>query len=164
MTEMTPPTAGPLTPDPFAVAPAGSVPAQPSSSRANWAPATSAAPVVPDHALATPWIRLGAQLINAVLIVVTLVVGYVIWTLVLWNQGTNPGKKICGLRLVKAETGQPCTFGDMLVRNFVMGSLVLSVIGTVTFGIGYLVDTFMIFGNRRQRLIDKMSGTLVVKG
>ena len=117
---------------------------------------------VPAHALASPWTRLGAALLNAVLCVVTLGIGYLIWTLVLWNQGTNPGKKMLGLRIVKADTGRVCTFGDMFVRNFVMGSLVLSVIGTFTLGIAYLVDALMIFGGRRQRLIDKMSGTLVV--
>jgi uncharacterized RDD family membrane protein YckC len=159
MTEVTPPEAGTWTPDPFSAPPVGSVPAQ----QTHWSPAAAGVPVVPDHALASPWVRLGAALINAVLVVVTLVVGYLIWTLVLWNQGTNPGKKICGLRMVKADTGRPCTFGDMLVRNFVMGSLVLSVIGTFTIGIGYVVDAFMIFGGRHQRLIDKMSGTLVVK-
>lgn len=119
--------------------------------------------VVPQAALASPWLRLGATLLNSILLVVTLGIGYLVWTMVLWNQGSDPGKKICGLRMVKADTGRTCTFGDMLVRNVVMGALVLSIIGTFTVGIGYLVDAFMIFGDRRQRLIDKMSGTLVVQ-
>jgi uncharacterized RDD family membrane protein YckC len=138
----------------------GAVPAQPTAGA--WTP-VSQLHVVPETALASPWVRLGAALLNGVLIIVTLGIGYLVWTMVLWNQGTNPGKKICGLRMVKADTGRPCTFGDMLVRNLVMGALVLSLIGTVTVGIGYLVDAFMIFGDRRQRLIDKMSGTLVVQ-
>ena len=130
---------------------------------AAWAPAAQQAHMVPDYALASPWARLGAALLNGVLVIVTLVVGYLVWTLVLWSQGTNPGKKIFGLKIVKADTGRACTFGDMLIRNFVMGSLVLGFIGTFTLGIGYLVDVFMIFGSRHQRLIDKMSGTLVVR-
>ncbi len=137
----------------------GMVPPQPGAGA--WAPVAQGQ-LVPQEALASPWIRLGASLLNGVLLVVTLGIGYLVWTLVLWNEGTNPGKKLCGLRMVKADTGRVCTFGDMLVRNFVMGGLVLWLIGLVTFGIGYLVDAFMIFGNRRQRLIDKMSGTLVV--
>lgn len=119
---------------------------------------------VPTHVLASPWLRLGAQLINGVLIIVTLVVGYLVRTLVLWNQGTNPGKKMCGLTVVKADTGQVCTFGDMLVRNFVFGGLVLNLVGGISLGIGTLVDAFMIFGDRRQRLVDRMAGTLVVVG
>ena len=140
--------------------PGSGLAAQPTADR--WTPVAQPQQLVPDSVLASPWIRLGASLLNGFLVVVTLGIGYLVWTLVLWNEGTNPGKKICGLRIVKADTGRQCTFGDMLVRNFVMGSLVLSVVGTVTLGIGYLVDTFMIFGGRRQRLIDKMAGTLVV--
>jgi uncharacterized RDD family membrane protein YckC len=148
--------------NPYAVtAGYGTVPVQPIAASA-WMPAVQPHQV-PATALASPWVRLGATLLNSVLIIVTLGIGYLVWTLVLWDQGTNPGKKICGLRMVKADTGRTCTFGDMLVRNFVMGGLVLSLIGTFTFGIGYLVDAFMIFGDRRQRLIDKMAGTLVVQ-
>ncbi len=136
----------------------------PPAQRQAWSPPAQYAPVVPDEALASPWERLGAALLNMLLILVTLGIGYLIWALVLWGQGTNPGKKICGLRMVKADSGRLCTFGDMLVRNFVMGTLVMWVLGALTFGIAYLVDLFMIFGARRQRLIDKMAGTLVVRG
>ncbi len=82
----------------------------------------------------------------------------------LWSQGTNPGKKMLGMRVVQAETGQTCTFGEMLVRNFVFGGLVMNLASTFTLGIAGLVDLFMIFGERRQRLIDRMAKTLVVVG
>lgn len=137
----------------------GALPAQ----RQVWTPATGGPPIVPAEALASPWVRLGAALLNGLLVIVTLGIGYLIWALVLWGEGTNPGKKICGLRIVKADTGRVCTFGDMLVRNFVMGGLVLWLIGSFTLGIGYVVDALMIFGGRRQRLVDKMAGTLVVR-
>jgi uncharacterized RDD family membrane protein YckC len=142
---------------------AGTPAVPPTQPPAGWAAAPPPAYAVPDHALASPWVRLGAALLNGVLVIVTLGIGYLIWTLVLWVQGTNPGKKMCGLRIVKADTGRTCTFGDMLVRNFVMGWIVLNLIGTFTLGTGYLVDALMIFGGRNQRLIDRMSGTLVVK-
>lgn len=129
-----------------------------------WGPVVPAPQLVPTAALASPWLRLAAALINGVLMVVTLFVGYLVWTLVLWNQGTNPGKKMLGMRIVQASTGRTCTFGEMLVRNFVFGSLVIGLISGFTLGIGGLVDLFMIFGERRQRLIDKMAGTLVVVG
>jgi uncharacterized RDD family membrane protein YckC len=159
----------PITPDPpsTTVEPSGAsgwatpqVPLQPSAGP--WSPA-AIAQAVPDHALVSPWLRLGASLLNGVLVVVTLGIGYLIWTLVLWGQGQNPGKKICGLRVVKADTGRVATFGDMLVRNFVFGGIVLGFLGGITVGILYLVDALMIFGGRRQRLIDKMAGTLVVR-
>lgn len=135
----------------------------PSPLPGGWAPVPAPhQDVVPTWALASPWVRLGASLLNTLLVIVTLGIGYLVWTLVLWNQGTNPGKKICGLVVVKADTGRPATFGEMLVRSFVFGGLVIGLVGSVTLGIGYLVDAFMIFGDRRQRLTDRMAGTLVV--
>lgn len=176
MNEPTPPAA-----NPYAAPPAYGGPAVPQQWRPpaqDWgapaqqwqmpaqqggAPVQPAHDLVPTSALASPGVRLGAALLNGLLFVVTLGIGYLVWTLVLWSEGTNPGKKICGLRVVKADTGRLCTFGDMLLRNFVFGSLVMGFIGTVTLYIGYLVDIFMIFGERRQRLIDKLACTLVVK-
>lgn len=118
--------------------------------------------VVPTSALASPWVRLGAVLLNGLLMVVTLFIGWLVWTMVLWGQGTNPGKKMLGLAVVKADTGRLCGWGDMCVRNFVFGTLVLGIAGSVTFCLVTLVDALMIFGERRQRLIDRMAGTLVV--
>ena len=131
-------------------------------SEVSWVPVPTASHLVPMTVLASPWLRLGASLLNGLLIVVTLGVGYLLWTIVLWNQGTNPGKKICGLRVVKVDTGRVCTFGDMLVRSFVIGGLVISLISGFSLGIEGLVDALMVFGERRQRLTDKMAGTLVV--
>lgn len=129
----------------------------------SWAPVpTQRADVVPSWALASPWVRLGASLLNGLLAVVTLFIGYLIWTVILWDKGTNPGKKILGLVVVKADTGRRCTWGEMFVRSVVFGYVVMGLIGTVTLGIGYLVDALMIFGDRHQRLTDRMAGTLVV--
>ncbi len=144
-------------PSPWTAPPAGTAIAP------AWAPAPHVGHVVPTEALASPWARLGASLLNGVLLVVTLGIGYLVWSLVLWGQGTNPGKKMLGLTVVKADTGRVCTFGDMLVRNVVMGGLVLGLLTGVTFGIVGLVDALMVFGDRRQRLIDRMAGTLVVQ-
>lgn len=166
----------PSSPDPYAT-PTGWAPARQPTGGASNAPHPAPPapdwglvaqrqqlPLVPTSALASPWTRLGASLLNVVLVIVTLGIGYLVWTLVLWNQGTNPGKKMCGLYVVKADTGRLCTFGDMLVRSVVMGYLVLGLIGTFSLGIGYVVDALMVFGERRQRLVDRMAGTLVVGG
>lgn len=117
----------------------------------------------PTMALASPWLRLAALLINMVLFVVTFGVGYLVVTLFLWRQGTNAGKRLLGLRVVKADTGRTCGFGDMLVRNVVVGWFGLSILGALTFSIGHVVDALMVFGDRRQRLTDKVAGTLVVQ-
>jgi len=116
----------------------------------------------PPLRLASPWLRLGASLLNGLLFVVTLGVGFLVWTLVLWGQGTNPGKKICGLRVVRAETGHLCTFGAMFTREFLLGGLALGVLSVLTLGVLPVVDALMIFGDRNRRLVDRMASTLVV--
>ena len=82
----------------------------------------------------------------------------------LWDQGTNPGKKMLGMRIVQAETGRTCTFGEMLVRNLVFGGLVMGLVSSFTLGIGGLVDVPHGLRERRQRLVDRMAKTLVVVG
>lgn len=156
MTETTPDSTGAL---PHLSSQPAAMTTVPVSSTQNLVPSAGHIP-----ALASPWARLGATLINGVLVVVTLGVGYLVWALVLWGKGANPGKNMLGLRIVKADSGRVCTFGEMLARNFVFGSLVVGLISGATLGIGAVVDALMIFGDRHQRLIDKMAGTLVVTG
>lgn len=173
-------------PDPFAApAPGATPPATPAARRTPAPPGGAAShgyvgavgtasgtaldgsPVgsaVPDSALAPPWRRLGAALLNALLAVVTLGIGYLIWLLVTWGQGANPGQKLLGMRVVTADSGATLSFGEMLVRNFVLGYLALGVFTVVTLGIGPLVDVLMVFGARRQRLLDRVAKTLVVRG
>jgi uncharacterized RDD family membrane protein YckC len=113
--------------------------------------------------LASPWLRRGAALLNALLVLVTLIIGWLVWAIVLWLQGTgqNPGKKLVGIRVVSAETGAPTGAGLFFVRNFVLGGIVMSLLSGVTLGILPLVDILMIFSDRHRRIIDRWAGTLV---
>jgi len=63
--------------------------------------------------------------------------------------GQSFGKRIVGIRVVSADTGAPCTFGQSFLRN-----LLLSFLGPI--------DWIFIFGERRQRLGDKAAGTIVI--
>ena len=49
--------------------------------------------------------RLGAYVLDAVLVVVTLVIGYIIWWLFTLQWGQTPGKQILGIRAVKVKKG-----------------------------------------------------------
>ncbi|HET9559115.1 MAG TPA: RDD family protein, partial [Actinomycetota bacterium] len=70
--------------------------------------------------LTNPWARLGSSLIDLVLIIVTLVIGWLIWTLIVWSKGQTPGKQICGQRVVMKRTGRAATWGEMALRDFVI--------------------------------------------
>ncbi|MEQ8148212.1 RDD family protein [Streptomyces sp. OP7] len=108
--------------------------------------------------------RFLAYLLNVVLMTVTLVVGWLVWAMVTWsNDSANPGQKLMGLAIVKKDTGARLTWGEMFVRNFLLGGLVLGVLSTVTAGIVGLVNLFKIFGSEKQNLVDSMAGTVVVR-
>ena len=85
---------------------------------------------------------------------VALVVG-IVWNLAyfLFADGVRDGqslaKRYLGIRVIDAETGAPCTFGQSFVRN-----LLLAFLGPL--------DWIFIFGERHQRLGDKAAGTVVV--
>jgi uncharacterized RDD family membrane protein YckC len=70
--------------------------------------------------LATFQHRLGALALDCALYVVTLGIGWVIWSLVLWGQGQTPGKKILKIRVYAADTQRPATWGHMAIREFLI--------------------------------------------
>lgn len=64
-------------------------------------------------------------------------------------NGQSYGKRIMSMRVIDEDSGRPCSFFQSTVRNFSLGLL------------GPL-DWVFIFGEKRQRLGDKMMGTIVV--
>jgi len=65
------------------------------------------------------------------------------------HQGQSFAKQWLGIRVVSADTGAPCTFGQSFLRN-----MLLAILGPI--------DWIFIFGDRHQRLGDKAAGTIVV--
>lgn len=64
------------------------------------------------------------------------------------HEGQSFAKQLLGVRVVDAETGAPCTFGRSFVRN------IFTILGPI--------DWIWIFGDRHQRLGDKVAGTIVI--
>jgi uncharacterized RDD family membrane protein YckC len=104
--------------------------------------------------------RLGAALLDALLLFVTLFIGWLIWTLIVWSKGQSPAKSLLGMRCIRTDTGQAATWGTMFLRE-VVGKWIL---GSVTFGITNLVSYVMILtdNERRQGVWDKVANTVVV--
>jgi uncharacterized RDD family membrane protein YckC len=89
---------------------------------------------------------------------VTLVIGWVIWSFVVWGRGQTPAKQLLNMRVVKRDRGRPCTWAEMLLREFVLCGL-LSVITAHLFKI---VGMFFVFSEDRRALWDRMIDTMVV--
>lgn len=107
----------------------------------------------------SPWGRLGAYLLESLLITVTLVVGWLIWAAIIASQGQTPAKRILGHRVVMQDTGQTAGFARMFWVRGLLAGLVASVAIPITLGI----LLFMPFWDKtNQNLWDKVSGTRVV--
>ena len=113
--------------------------------------------------LASPWLRLGAYLLDVLLLVVTLIIGWIIWTLIVWKDGQSPAKRLLGMRVVVKSTGRTATWGKMFLREFVMRGLLIPIVAVPTCGVLSIVAVLMIFSAYHETLWDKWSGTLVVK-
>ncbi len=80
-------------------------------------------------------------------------VAYVIWALVLFARGTTPGKRLLGMRVVKAD-GRNAGFFTMLAREWIGKP-----ISGLFFLLGYL---WILFDRDSQGWHDKLVSTYVV--
>lgn len=102
--------------------------------------------------------RLGAAILEGVLVIFTLGLGWLVWSLVVWSKGQTPAKSLLGMRCVNTGTGRTATWGTMVLREIV-GKVIL---GSFTFGLSSIVGCFMVLGSTHQGLWDKVATTAVV--
>ena len=103
--------------------------------------------------------RLGAALLDSLLLSVTFGIGWLIWAAIIAGKGQTPGKQLLKLRVVDATTARPIGFGRMFFMRGLVAGFVASV--AILFTIGILL--FMpLWDKRNQSVTDKISGTLVV--
>jgi len=122
--------------------------------------------------LATFQHRLGALALDCALYVVTLGIGWVIWSLVLWGQGQTPGKKILKIRVYAADTQRPATWGHMAIREFLIMfaigiaagvlNLFTIVVGTIGLIAWFVMEIVWYFTKGQRTLRDTLVKTLVV--
>ena len=105
------------------------------------------------------WARLGAALLEALLGLVTLGIGWVIWACTLSGTGQTPAKKLLNQTVLDLETNAPMTLGKMLGMRWLLGG----VVATFAIPLTIYVIAFMPFWDKRnQNLWDKVSNSLVI--
>lgn len=137
------------------------------------------------HPLANPRHRLAGRALDVLLAMVTLFIGWAIWSLVIWGRGQTPGKQILKMRVMSIDTGKSATWGHMAVREmllpwaFAIPLGVLNLMGSASYTIGALNpyhtlgvlitlaweltnDLWIFRGTSRQRLYDVMARTQVI--
>lgn len=108
--------------------------------------------------LATPGRRIGAWFLSIVLVIVTLVIGYIIWGLMLWRRGQTPALKVLGMRVWRPAELQPATFGTMALREIV-GRIVDGILSFITEITSFVL---MLAGKQRKSLHDHIASTVVL--
>lgn len=137
---------------------------------------------------ASPKHRLGQLLLEYALFIVTLGIGYLVWSLIILGQGQTPGKQVLKLRVYDSTTGKPAKWGHMFIREFGLEGAVFAIayaipvllslqsfseiasdgyfelsIGNVIYYGFIAFDAFWIFkSGKRQRLVDVICKTDVL--
>jgi uncharacterized RDD family membrane protein YckC len=106
--------------------------------------------------------RFGGYLLEGLLFVCTLGIGWFIWTLIVWAQGQTPAKQTLGMRVVRLDTRAHAGWGRMFLRDFI-GKGIVWLIGALIFAIGAVIaDCWLLWDKDKQELWDKLAGTVVV--
>jgi uncharacterized RDD family membrane protein YckC len=109
-------------------------------------------------ALASPGRRIGAYVLSILLVIVTLVIGYLIWGLILWRRGQTPALKVLGMRVWRPADLKPPSFGYMALREIV-GRIVDGIVSFITLIVSFVM---MLSSKKRQTLHDIVAGTVVL--
>ena len=102
--------------------------------------------------------RIGAYFLAIPLAIVTLIIGYLIWGLVVWGKGTSPALKVLKCKVVNVHTGQVVGFGTMALRD-ILGRIVDGILSIIT---GLISFIMFVSGDKHQSLHDKVASTTVV--
>jgi uncharacterized RDD family membrane protein YckC len=109
--------------------------------------------------------RLGAIVLDATLMVITLGIGWLIWSFIVWSEGQTPAKKILKLRTINFTNGRPATWGHMGIREGLI-PITVSIASGVTGGIAYVawivVEIVFYFTKNQRTFRDYWVKTAVV--
>ena len=128
-------------------------PPSPPSAGAYSAPVTGA-----PYTLSTKGKRFGAMLLEAVLVVVTLFIGWLVWSVILWKKGQSPAKSILKMRVINLDQNRAANVGEMAMREIV-GKWLLSIVP-----FWYLINGIVLLmdNDKYQCLWDKIVKTTVI--
>jgi uncharacterized RDD family membrane protein YckC len=118
-----------------------------------------------DTGIASAWQRLGAYLLDILLVPFTLGIGWIIWSLFAWRRGQSPAKQLLGMYVV--HDGKRASWWRMLVRELFCKWLA----GAVCFGLAPLTYgvtlipyyLWLCLDPDHKALWDRMAGTRVLE-
>ncbi len=109
--------------------------------------------------------RFGALLLELLLAVVTLVIGWLIWSLIVYSRGQSPAKQVLKMRVIRLESRRAADWGWMALRDLVLKAVVIFFLsGVFLLGIIWIIVNGIVLLNndRNQTVWDKMLKTVVI--
>jgi uncharacterized RDD family membrane protein YckC len=105
----------------------------------------------------------GNSVLEGLLLVVTLVIGWFIWMIFTSKTGQTPAKRLVNTYVINIETGRGIGQGDSWLREIVIKWLAVGVANGVSGGLAGLLDAIWLFFDKdRQTLHDKVLKQVVV--
>ncbi|MGW2420314.1 RDD family protein [Streptomyces sp. NPDC001709] len=108
--------------------------------------------------LSTAGLRFGGYLLEGVIMVCTLLIGWLIWALIVFQYGQTPAKQLLHMRVVHIPQAGTARWWRMFFREFIAKTLI-GFLAAFTLLIPYF---WLLWDRNRQELWDKMATTLVV--
>ena len=105
--------------------------------------------------------RIAAYILDIVLFLVTLIIGYIIWWLFTLSHGQTPGKQLLGIRVMRAD-GTRSDWGWTFLREFVIKLVAVGILDSVVGVVGIIDLVWAFWDKDRQTLHDKIMKTVVV--
>ena len=102
------------------------------------------------------------------LVIITLGVGWLIWSIFEWHNGRTASFRLTGLRVVRSSDGRPIGLGRSILRNALLCTLLLvptiltCVVVAITFVMGASPPNDL-FSKPRNAPWDKLTRTTVVQ-
>jgi uncharacterized RDD family membrane protein YckC len=128
-------------------------------------PKAFTAPSTPNFRYASFQHRLGAIVLDAVLMVLTLGIGWIIWSMIVWSEGQTPAKKILKLRTLNYTNARSAGWGHMAIREGLI-PITVSIAASITGGIGSIawivVEIVFYFTKGQRTLRDYWVKTVIV--
>lgn len=113
--------------------------------------------------LASPQARLGAYLVDIGLAIVTLFIGWFIWSMFTWQTGQTPAKRLMKQVVIDGRTGEPFTWVRMLLREAVVKWAAGGIASAASNGITFVVDSLFIFREDRKTVHDLIVQSKVIQ-
>jgi uncharacterized RDD family membrane protein YckC len=100
-----------------------------------------------------------AYVIDSLVFLVTLGIGWLVWSAILWRQGTTPGKRMFRLRCIDQRTGLEASWGTMAWRELAVKGVASALTGELIL----IVSTIMLGSSSRRTVWDFAAHTVVVQ-